>query len=94
MGLKPLLRKVWSKIGERPRAIVQHRYEWLYVSGFVQPKMGKTFWYLIPRVNTQGLNLVYENLAKDVGISAQKKCDEYRTMLDGIEVINFKYQQE
>ncbi|MDY7024450.1 MAG: IS630 family transposase [Cyanobacteria bacterium J06592_8] len=74
VGLKPILRKVWSKIGERSRAIVQHRYEWLYVYGFVQPKTGKTLWYLIPRVNTQWLNLVYENFAKDVGISAKKKC--------------------
>jgi hypothetical protein len=30
VGLKPILRKVWSKIGERPTAIVSHRYQWLY----------------------------------------------------------------
>ena len=29
LGLKPILRKVWSPIGERPTAIVNHRYEWL-----------------------------------------------------------------
>ncbi|WP_293108399.1 winged helix-turn-helix domain-containing protein [Moorena sp. SIOASIH] len=66
--------KVWSKIGERPIAIVQHRYQWLYVYGFVQPKTGKTLWYLIPRVNTEWLNLVYKSFAKDVGISPKKKC--------------------
>ena len=33
VGLKPILKKVWSKVGHRPEAIVQHRYEWLYVYG-------------------------------------------------------------
>ncbi|NEP28022.1 MAG: hypothetical protein F6K49_40940 [Moorea sp. SIO3I6] len=59
-------------LGERPIAIVQHRYQWLYVYGFVQPKTGKTLWYLIPRVNTEWLNLVYKSFAKDVGISPKK----------------------
>jgi hypothetical protein len=31
VGLKPIIRKVWATIGERPSALVQHRYEWLYV---------------------------------------------------------------
>ena len=34
---------------------------------------GETLWYLIPRVNTLWLNLVYESFAHDVGISALKK---------------------
>ncbi|MBE9168494.1 transposase, partial [Pleurocapsales cyanobacterium LEGE 06147] len=58
VGLKPRLRKVWSKIGERPRALVQHRYEWLYVYGFVKPQTGETLWDLIPRGNTKWLNQV------------------------------------
>lgn len=72
VGLKPILRKIWAPIGERPTAVVQHRYEWLYVYGFVEPKTGRTFWYLIPRVNTQWLNLVYQAFAKDVGINEEK----------------------
>jgi transposase len=73
IGLKPILRKVRSPIGERPMAIVSHRYEWLYVYGFVNPKTGENLWYLIPRVNTKWLNLVYESFSKDVGISEDKK---------------------
>lgn len=72
MGLKPILRKVGSPRGERPIATVQHRYEWLYVYGLVEPKTGKTLWYLIPRVNHKWLSLVYEAFAKDVGINPQK----------------------
>ena len=39
IGLKPILKKVWSKV--EPEAIVSHRYEWLYVYGFVKPKTGE-----------------------------------------------------
>lgn len=73
VGLKPIIRKVWSPIGKRPTAIVSHRYEWLYVYGFVKPLTGETLWYLIPRVNTKWLNIVYENFAKDVGVSEKNK---------------------
>lgn len=73
VGLKPILKKVWSKIGTRPIATVSHRYEWLYVYGFVKPKTGETHWYLIPRVNTQWLNVVYQQFAQDAGIFAPKK---------------------
>ena len=67
------MRKVWAKTGERPIATVQHRYEWLYVYGFVKPATGETLWYLIPRVNTKWLNVVYQHFARDAGVSAQKK---------------------
>ena len=73
VGLKPILRKVWSKIGHRPEAVVQHRYQWLYVYGFVKPKTGATLWYLIPRVNTSWLNVVYQQFAIDAGVCNQKK---------------------
>lgn len=73
VGLKPILKKVWSKIGKRPIATVSHRYEWLYVYGFVKPKTGETLWYLIPRVNTNWLNVVYQQFAQDVGVCSQKK---------------------
>lgn len=73
VGLKPILKKVWSQIGVRPKAIVSHRYEWVYVYGFVEPKTGETRWYLIPRVNTKWLNLVFANFAIDVGVSQEKK---------------------
>lgn len=72
VGLKPIIKKVWSLLGKRPTAIVQHRYEWLYVYGFVEPKTGNTYWYLIPRVNTKWLNLVYQAFAADVGASRDK----------------------
>jgi transposase len=37
IGLKPLLRRVWAPIGQRPIATVQHRFAWRYLVGFVHP---------------------------------------------------------
>lgn len=45
IGLKPILRRVWAPIGERPLALGHHRFEWLYVTVFVQPTRGETVWY-------------------------------------------------
>lgn len=73
VGLKPILKKVWSKIGSRPTAIVSYSYEWLYVYGFVKPRTGETLWYLIPRVNTKWLNVVYQQFAQDAGVCQKKK---------------------
>lgn len=78
MGLKPILRKICSPRGERRTAIVNHRYEGLYVYGFVKPKTGETLWYLIPRVKTLWLNLVYQNFAIDAGISEKKSLIDRR----------------
>lgn len=72
VGLKPIIRKVWSPIGERPIAVVQPRYEWLYIYGFVKPETGITQWYLIPRVNIKWFNLVLKTFATQVGASEQK----------------------
>ena len=44
IGLKPILRRVWAPKGERPIALGHHRYEWLYVWGFVEPASGATVW--------------------------------------------------
>jgi hypothetical protein len=44
IGLKPITRGVWAPIGERPIALGHHRFEWLFVTGFVEPATGKTVW--------------------------------------------------
>ena len=44
IGLKPLLRRVWAPIGQRPRALVPHRFRWRSLVGFVHPAAGRTIW--------------------------------------------------
>lgn len=46
IGLKPVTRRVWAPVGERPIAYGHHRLDWLYVTAFVSPANGETFWYL------------------------------------------------
>lgn len=46
IGLKPILRRVWAPRGERPIARGHHRFEWFYVTAFVSPATGESFWYL------------------------------------------------
>ncbi len=53
VGLKPILRRVWARKGERPQVQVRPRYEWLYVYAFVCPETGETEFWLAPSVNTE-----------------------------------------
>ena len=41
-------------------------------AGFVEPKTGKTLWYLIPRVNTTWMNLVFKTFATEAGANENK----------------------
>jgi hypothetical protein len=51
IGLKPILRRVWAPRGQRPIAPCHHRFEWLYVTAFVSPATGESFWYLANTVD-------------------------------------------
>jgi hypothetical protein len=73
LGLKPIIRKVWSKRGQRPIAIVHHRYEWLYLYGFVCPESGQTQWLILPRVNVAWFNRALQEFATAVGAGADKQ---------------------
>ena len=73
MGLKPILRRVWARRGQRPRAVVHPRYEWEYVYGFVQPEVGATHWLLMPTVNIAAFTRALAHFAEQVGAGAAKQ---------------------
>lgn len=73
VGLKPIIRRTWTPIGSQPLAIVQERYEWLYIYSFVHPSSGRTHWYLIPRVNIDWFNLALTHFAQEADIGAHRK---------------------
>src|SRR5262245_34712471 len=52
IGLKPIIRRVWSLRGVRPQVLVHHRYQWFYVYGFVHPPSGRIFWLLMPTASS------------------------------------------
>ena len=51
IGLKPLLRRVWAPIGQRPVAVVRQRFAWRYLVGFVHPASGRTVFHLATSVS-------------------------------------------
>lgn len=64
-GLKPILRRVWSPKGERPQAIVDARYEWLWLYAAVHPLTGRTFWLVLPRLDSECVQLFLSEFARE-----------------------------
>ena len=63
VGLKPIIRRVWCLADQRPTAIVQHRYQWLYVYGFAHPPSGQSFWLLLPTVSIAAFSIALQQFA-------------------------------
>jgi DDE superfamily endonuclease len=79
LGLKPILRRVWCRRGQRPTAVVQHRYQWCYLYAFVHPPSGRTFWLLLPTVSIMAFTVALAEFAQAVGAGRGKQillvCD-------------------
>ena len=72
IGLKPILRKVWAPAGQRPIAPVWHRYEWVYLVGFIHPPKGRVAWYLVPRISLEIFAAVLAAFAEEQQLGAEK----------------------
>ena len=73
IGLKPLLRRVWAPIGQRPVATVQHRFAWRYLVGFVHPASGRTVFHLATTVSIPVFDVELAEFARQVGASPTKQ---------------------
>ena len=73
IGLKPIIRRVWCKRGQRPVVTVQQRYKWMYEYGFVCPHSGETFWLLLPRVSVAAYTLALAEFARAIGAGPEKQ---------------------
>jgi len=73
VGLKPILRRVWARKASRPRVAVQHRFQWLYLSSFVQPTTGQTAWVLRPPVRADVFTIALAQFAQAVGAGPTKR---------------------
>ena len=78
LGLKPIIRKVWSPIGERPTVKVHQRYEWSYLYSFVRPKSGEVHFLgslllILPTVNARVFSLALEHFAREVGAGKKRR---------------------
>ena len=67
IGLKPILRRVWAPRGQRPIARGHHRYQWFYVTAFVSPATGESFWYLSTGVDKELFEDTLALFAREAG---------------------------
>ena len=72
VGLKPVLRRQWASQGQRPTAVVHHRFEWLYLDGFVHPSTGEVVWFICNAVGIDLFGAVLAAFAQAVGVGAGK----------------------
>lgn len=73
IGLKPLVRRVWTLPGERPLARVEPRYQWRYLVAFVHPMSGRTVWQLASGVSAALFSAELAAFAQAVGASPTKQ---------------------
>jgi transposase len=64
LGLKPVLRRVWAPRGERPTALLDPRYEWLWVYAAAHPASGQVFWLILPRLAAEMAQLFLDEFAR------------------------------
>ncbi len=69
---KPITRRVWARQGQRPIARVNHRYQWLYLYGFVEPGSVEVVWYLCNTVNIEAFQKTLEAFARELGAGTDK----------------------
>ncbi len=64
LGLQPIFRRVWQKRGERQAAVLDPRYEWLWLYAAVHPRSGRVFWLILPFLDTDCVQLFLDEFAR------------------------------
>ena len=67
-----MTRRVWARVGERPIAPGHHRFDWLYVTAFVSPASGETFWYVHDGVSKPFFAALLETFAREAGAGVDR----------------------
>lgn len=57
---------MWARVGTRPRAIRQTRYDYLYVFSAVCPETGDAAGLISPQVNTSVMNAFLEQFSREL----------------------------
>jgi len=57
IGQKGTLTRVWARIGSRPRAPCDTRYEWAYIFGAVCPERAVGIGLVMPYADSEAMNL-------------------------------------
>lgn len=59
--------------GEVPISPVNWKFKWSWLAGFVEPKSGQTYWWIIPRVNWQTFERMLADFAQHFGIGQHQR---------------------
>ncbi len=73
IGLKPVLKRVWTLPGQRPIAPVEPRYAWRYLVAFAHPASGRTLWQLADGVSTVVFTVELKAFAEPSGAGPGKQ---------------------
>ena len=73
LGLKPVMRRVWAPVGQRPTAKLKRGYEWTYLYSFVHPTTGEVYWLILPTVNKELFSMAVREFARGVGAGKDKR---------------------
>jgi transposase len=73
LGLKPVIRRVWAPVGDRPVARFKRGYKWTYLYGFVRPQSGEVFWLILPTVNVELFSMALSEFAKEMEAGEKKR---------------------
>ena len=65
-GQQGTLTNVWARIGSRPTAVKQTRYEWAYMYAAVDPFTGESSALLARHVNTETMNVFLAVTSKEL----------------------------
>ena len=71
-GGKPIKRRVWAPRGPRPAAPGHHRYQWLYLYGFVRPASGEIVWFVSNAIDAAMFGALLEAFAREIGAGPDK----------------------
>jgi transposase len=72
-GLKPVLLQAWFAWYEAPVAPMRWQFEWAWLDGWVCQQTGQTYWWLMPRVNTETFSRVLQDFARHFGVGSHKR---------------------
>jgi len=70
VGQQGTLTRVWARRGTRPRAVRDTRYQWAYIFGAVCPDRTATAALVLPRADTEAMNLHLVEIGRAVAPGA------------------------
>lgn len=63
---------MYARKGERPKAEVSIKYEWFWLYAAVHPASGRVFWLILPRLDTECVEIFLEEFAKEFAGEAKR----------------------